>query len=67
MMLGQVIKQEKSTAPASSWPASTASRTTTGLQGVVSFSTQNHATVTQKQLTLVKYDAASKTWKPFAW
>jgi hypothetical protein len=35
--------------------------------GIVSFSAQNHAAVTRKQLTLVKYDAASTTWKPFTW
>ena len=35
--------------------------------GIVSFSARNHAAVTRKQLALVKYDAASKTWKRFAW
>ena len=34
-----------------------------GLQGTVSFSEQNHATITTKQLALVRYDAKSKTWK----
>ena len=34
-----------------------------GLQGTVSFSQQNHATITTKQLALVRYDAKSKTWK----
>ena len=67
MMLGQVIKKEKSTAASKLKAGLNTVSNYHGLQGVVSFSPQNHATVTQKQLTLVKYDAASKTWKPFAW
>jgi hypothetical protein len=35
-----------------------------GLQGTVSFSKQSLATITEKQLTLVKYNAAKSAWLP---
>jgi ABC-type branched-subunit amino acid transport system substrate-binding protein len=67
MMLGQVIKKEKSTASAKLQAGLNSVKNYHGLQGTVSFSPQNHATVTQAQLTLVKYNATSKTWVPFSW
>jgi len=67
MMLGSVIKKEGSTNAAKLKAGLNSVTNYQGLQGTVSFSPQNHATVTQKQLTLVKYDAGSKTWKPFTW
>jgi ABC-type branched-subunit amino acid transport system substrate-binding protein len=66
MMLGQVIKKEKSTASAKLQAGLNSVTNYHGLQGTVSFSAQNHATVTQAQLTLVKYSAASKSWVPFS-
>jgi branched-chain amino acid transport system substrate-binding protein len=67
MMLGQVIKTVKSTDPNKLKDGFNSVTNYHGLQGTVSFTPQNHATITQKQLTLTKYDAASKTWKAFAW
>jgi len=67
MMLGQVIKKAGSTDPNKIQAGLNSVKNYHGLQGVVSFSPQNHATITQKQLTLVKYDFASKQWKPFTW
>jgi ABC-type branched-subunit amino acid transport system substrate-binding protein len=67
MLLGKVIKQEKSTNAAKLRAGLNTVKGYKGLQGTVTFSPQNHATVVQSQLTLVKYDAAAKAWKPFAW
>jgi ABC-type branched-subunit amino acid transport system substrate-binding protein len=67
MLLGQVIKQVNSTDPNKLKDGLNKVKNYHGLQGTVSFSPQNHATITQKQLTLTKYDSASKTWKAFKW
>jgi branched-chain amino acid transport system substrate-binding protein len=67
ILLGQLIKQNKTTDADKLHDALNSVKNYHGLQGTVSFNEQNHATITQKQLTLVKYDAASKTWKPFKW
>lgn len=63
MMLGALIKKTGSTDPNKLKDAFNSVKNFQGLQGVVSFSPQNHATITTKQLQLVKYDAKSKTWK----
>jgi ABC-type branched-subunit amino acid transport system substrate-binding protein len=63
MMLGALIKKTGSTDPDKLKDAFNSVKNFKGLQGVVSFSPQNHATITTKQLQLVKYDAKTKTWK----
>ena len=67
MLLGQVIKQVGSTDPSKLQAGLNAVKNYKGLQGTVNFSPQNHATVTEPNLTLTMYDAATKTWKPFKW
>ena len=63
MMLGALIKKTGSTDPEKLKDAFNSVKNFKGLQGTVSFSEQNHATITTKQLALVQYDAKSKTWK----
>jgi ABC-type branched-subunit amino acid transport system substrate-binding protein len=63
MMLGALIKKTGSTDPDKLKDAFNSVKNFVGLQGTVSFSPQNHATITTKQLQLVKYDAKTKTWK----
>jgi branched-chain amino acid transport system substrate-binding protein len=63
MMLGALIKKTGSTDPDKLKDAFNNVKNFVGLQGTVSFSKQNHATITTKQLQLVKYDAKTKTWK----
>ena len=64
MMLGQVIKTRRSTDPNKLKDGLNNVKNYHGLQGTVSFSKQNHATITEKQLTLVKYNAAKNAWLP---
>jgi len=64
MMLAQVIKTTKSTDPNKLKDGLNSVKNYHGLQGTVSFSKQNHATITEKQLTLVKYNAAKNAWLP---
>lgn len=63
MMLAALIKKTGSTDPEKLQDAFNSVKNFQGLQGTVSFSKQNHATITTKQLALVRYDAKSKTWK----
>jgi ABC-type branched-subunit amino acid transport system substrate-binding protein len=63
MMLAALIKKTGSTDPEKLKDAFNSVKNFKGLQGTVSFSEQNHATITTKQLALVQYDAMSKTWK----
>jgi branched-chain amino acid transport system substrate-binding protein len=63
MMLGALIKKTGSTDPDKLKDAFNSVKNFQGLQGVVSFSKQNHATITTKQLQLVRYDAKTKSWK----
>jgi ABC-type branched-subunit amino acid transport system substrate-binding protein len=63
MMLAALIKKTGSTDPEKLQDAFDSVKNFKGLQGTVSFSKQNHATITTKQLALVQYDAKSKTWK----
>ena len=63
MMLGALIKKTGSTDPNKLKDAFNSVKNFKGLQGTVSFSEQNHATITTKQLTLVRYDAKTTTWK----
>jgi ABC-type branched-subunit amino acid transport system substrate-binding protein len=64
MMLGQVIKTVGSTDSSKLKDGLNSVSNFHGLQGTVSFSKQNHATITEKQLTLVKYNAAKNAWLP---
>jgi branched-chain amino acid transport system substrate-binding protein len=63
-MLGQVIKKAGSTDPTKLKEGLDSVKNFHGLQGTVSFTKQNHATITEKQLTLVKYNAAKDAWLP---
>jgi ABC-type branched-subunit amino acid transport system substrate-binding protein len=67
MLLGKVIKKVGSTDPAKLQAGLNAVKNYQGLQGIVSFSKQNHATVTERNLTLTKYNAATKKWNSFKW
>jgi len=67
MLVGQLVKKIKSTDPSKLKDALNSVSNYKGLQGTVSFSPQNHATITQKQLTLTRYDFATKKWKAFKW
>jgi ABC-type branched-subunit amino acid transport system substrate-binding protein len=65
MMVGSLIKKIGSTDHEKLKDALDSVRNYHGLQGTVSFSPQNHATITEKQLTLVRYVAAKNAWVPF--
>jgi branched-chain amino acid transport system substrate-binding protein len=67
MLVGQLVKKIGSTDANKLKDALNSVSNYKGLQGTVSFSKQNHATITQKQLTLTRYDFASKKWKAFSW
>jgi branched-chain amino acid transport system substrate-binding protein len=67
MLLGRLIKKTGSTDAGKLQAALNSVKNYKGLQGTVNFSPQNHATVTEANLTLTRYDAASKKWKPFKW
>ena len=62
MMLAQVITKANSTTPDALQAGFNATTDFPGITGSLSFSPQNHITITPAQLTLVKYDAASKQW-----
>ena len=63
MMLGQVIAKQRSTSSAALQAGLDAISNSRQLQGSVSFSRQDHAPVSAQQLTLARFDAASKTWQ----
>jgi branched-chain amino acid transport system substrate-binding protein len=62
MMLAQVIKDAKSTKPADLQKGFNAVQGFKGITGDLGFTEKNHITINAEQLTLVKYDAASKEW-----
>jgi branched-chain amino acid transport system substrate-binding protein len=62
MMLAQVIKDAKSTKPADLQKGFNAVQGFKGITGDLGFTEKNHITINAEQLTLVKYDAASKQW-----
>jgi branched-chain amino acid transport system substrate-binding protein len=62
MMLAQVITKANSTEPADLQAGFNTTKDFPGITGNLSFSPQNHLTITPDQLTLVKYDATSKQW-----
>lgn len=62
MMLAQVITRANSTKPAALQKEFNQTQGFKGITGDLGFTPQNHITITPEQLTLVRYDAASKTW-----
>jgi branched-chain amino acid transport system substrate-binding protein len=62
MMLAQVIKDAKSTKPADLQKGFNSVQGFKGITGDLGFTEKNHITINAAQLTLVKYDAASKEW-----
>jgi branched-chain amino acid transport system substrate-binding protein len=62
MMLAQVVNDTKSTKPADLQKGFNAVKGFKGITGDLGFSEKNHITINAEQLTLVKYDAASKQW-----
>jgi branched-chain amino acid transport system substrate-binding protein len=62
MMLAQVVNDAKSTKPADLQKGFNAVNGFKGITGDLGFSEKNHITINAEQLTLVKYDAASKQW-----
>ena len=62
MMLAEVIKSVKSTKPADLQKGFNGVQGFKGLSGDLGFTTKDHITINAAQLTLVKYDAASKDW-----
>lgn len=61
-MLAQVINDVKSTKPADLQKGFNAVQNFKGLTGNIGFTESSHITITAEQITLVKYDAKSKTW-----
>lgn len=64
MMLAKLIKETKSTDHKTLRDAFEKVKNYKGLTGDLSFSPQQHQTITADHLTLVKYDAANKKWVP---
>jgi branched-chain amino acid transport system substrate-binding protein len=62
MMLAQVVKDAKSVKPADLQKGFNSVKGFKGITGDLGFSEKNHITINAEQLTLVKYDAASKQW-----
>jgi ABC-type branched-subunit amino acid transport system substrate-binding protein len=62
MMLAQVITNAQSTKTTALQKEFNKTSGFKGITGDLSFSEQEHITITADQLTLVKYDAASKQW-----
>jgi branched-chain amino acid transport system substrate-binding protein len=62
MMLAQVITNAKSTKTTALQKEFNKTSGFKGITGDLSFTEQEHITITADQLTLVKYDAASKQW-----
>jgi ABC-type branched-subunit amino acid transport system substrate-binding protein len=62
IMLAQVIKDVKSTKPADLQKGFNEVHGFKGLSGDLGFTPKDHITINAAQLTLVKYDAASKDW-----
>ncbi len=62
MMLAQVIAKAKSTEPKALQNEFNHTAGFKGITGDLSFTEKDHITITADQITLVKYDAASKQW-----
>ena len=64
MMLKQAIESAKSTSPTAIQNAFNHISGFQGLTGLLSFTPSKHTTINADQLTLVRYDAATKQWVP---
>jgi branched-chain amino acid transport system substrate-binding protein len=62
MMLAQVITKANSTKPKDLQKEFNNTSNFKGITGNLGFTEQEHITITPEQITLVKYDAASKKW-----
>jgi len=62
MMLKQVIENAKSTDPQALQAEFNKTSGFQGISGTLGFTEQEHITITADQLTLIKYNAASKSW-----
>ncbi|HVM84907.1 MAG TPA: ABC transporter substrate-binding protein [Candidatus Binatia bacterium] len=62
MMLKQVIENAKSTDAKALQAEFNKTSGFKGISGTLGFTEQEHITITADQLTLIKYDAASKSW-----
>jgi len=62
MMLAQVLTRAKSTDPKALQAEFNHTSGFKGITGDLSFTEKDHITITADQITLVKYDAASKQW-----
>jgi len=62
MMLAQVLANTKSTEPAALQKEFNNTSNFNGITGDLSFTEKDHITITAEQITLVRYDAASKSW-----
>jgi branched-chain amino acid transport system substrate-binding protein len=62
MMLKQVIENAKSTDPQALQAEFNKTSGFQGISGTLGFTEQEHITITADQLTLIRYDAASKSW-----
>ena len=62
MMLAQVITKANSTKPEALQKEFNNTQAFKGITGDLGFTPKNHITISAAQLTLVKYDAASKSW-----
>ena len=62
MMLAQVLTNTKSTKPEVLQKEFNNTSNFKGITGNLGFTEKDHITITAEQITLVKYDAASKSW-----
>lgn len=62
MMLKQVIENAKSTEPKALQAEFNKTQGFKGITGDLGFTEKDHITITAAQITLVKYDSASKSW-----
>lgn len=62
IMLAHVIETAKSTEPEALQKGFNAVQGFKGITGDLSFDEKNHITITKDQVSLVKYDAAAKSW-----
>lgn len=67
VMVAQVIEKAKSTDPEKIRAGLDQEKNFVGATGILSFSPTEHQSITAKQLALIRYDAASGTWKQLKW
>lgn len=64
LMVAQVINQAKSTSPSDIQAGLDKTKNFLGATGNLSFSKQQHESITAAQMSLIKYDAATNKWVP---